>query len=158
MQLCRCLPYDHPPPTHPSIQPACLPARWPPLLPLSAHACVPIPSHPHRVATASPPQVLHNVFWSTSGIAIWTGFENVFAFLWATGRLPYASDVESLTTPWGLLKFAAAIVCIPLWRGEQSIQRRRTCPVQAAAASSSQPQQQQLRGQVTRLAGVQATT
>uniref|UniRef100_A0A6C0KW33 Fatty acid hydroxylase domain-containing protein n=1 Tax=viral metagenome TaxID=1070528 RepID=A0A6C0KW33_9ZZZZ len=61
-------------------------------------------------------KVLHNVFWTTSGIAIWTVFENVFAYLWATGRLPYISDTISVSTPWGLAAFVAAFMGIPVWR------------------------------------------
>jgi hypothetical protein len=61
-------------------------------------------------------KVLHNIFWSTCGVAIWTGFENVFAFLWASGRLPYMSDAEAFSTPLGMAKFAAALVGVPLFR------------------------------------------
>ena len=46
--------------------------------------------------TYSIDKVIHNAFWTTSGIAIWTVFENVFAYLWATGRLPYSPDSISL--------------------------------------------------------------
>ena len=45
------------------------------------------PFLPNRVYTLE--KVVHNAFWTTSGIAIWTVFENVFAYVWATGRLPY---------------------------------------------------------------------
>jgi hypothetical protein len=34
-------------------------------------------------------KMAHNLFWSISGVAIWVGFENVIAYLWATGRLEY---------------------------------------------------------------------
>jgi sterol desaturase/sphingolipid hydroxylase (fatty acid hydroxylase superfamily) len=61
-------------------------------------------------------KVVHNAFWTTSGIAIWTVFENVFAYLWATGRLPYISDTASISTPLGLFAFLAALMGIPLWR------------------------------------------
>jgi len=61
-------------------------------------------------------KVVHNAFWTTSGIALWTVFENVFAYLWATGRLPYISDMESFSSPWGIAMFAAALMGVPLWR------------------------------------------
>lgn len=70
-----------------------------------------IPGRAYKVS-----KVLHNLFWSTSGIIIWVGFENVFAFLWATGRLPYMTDAAAASSPLGWLKFAAAIVGVPLWR------------------------------------------
>lgn len=56
-------------------------------------------------------KVAHNAFWTTSGIAIWTVFENVFVFLWANGRLPYISDSTS-----SLIGFLAALMGVPLWR------------------------------------------
>lgn len=61
-------------------------------------------------------KVAHNAFWTTSGIAIWTVFENVFAYLWATGRLPYISDTNSFYTPWGLGAFILSLMGVPLWR------------------------------------------
>lgn len=59
-------------------------------------------------------KLLHNIFWSSSGVLIWTGFENVFCHLWATGRLPYMPDSEILGT--GGLRFLATLMGIPLWR------------------------------------------
>jgi hypothetical protein len=50
---------------------------------------------PHTIPRRSPAllnvwmQTAHNVFWGLSGVAIWVCFENVFAYLWASGRLPY---------------------------------------------------------------------
>lgn len=61
-------------------------------------------------------KLVHNVFWTTSGIAIWTVFENVFAFLWSTGKLPYISDTITLSTPLGIATFIAVLAGIPLWR------------------------------------------
>lgn len=61
-------------------------------------------------------KVTHNIFWTTSGIAIWTVFENVFAYLWATGRLSYISDTNSITTPWGIGAFLLALMGVPVWR------------------------------------------
>jgi len=66
--------------------------------------------------TYSIDKLLHNAFWTTSGIAIWTVFENVFAYLWATGRLPYISDTNSISTLWGATAFLAALIGIPIWR------------------------------------------
>ena len=51
-----------------------------------------------------------------SGVIIWVGFENVFAYLWATGRLPYVSDVEATTTLSGLARFFLGAVLMPPWR------------------------------------------
>lgn len=59
-------------------------------------------------------KVAHNAFWTTSGIAIWTVFENVFVFLWANGRLPYISD--STSSLLSLAGFLAALMGVPLWR------------------------------------------
>jgi sterol desaturase/sphingolipid hydroxylase (fatty acid hydroxylase superfamily) len=53
-------------------------------------------------------KVAHNIFWTTSGIAIWTLFENMFAYLWASGRLPYASD-----SVWSI---GLALMAVPVWR------------------------------------------
>ena len=61
-------------------------------------------------------KVIHNAFWTTSGIAIWTVFENVFAYLWATGRLHYISDINSISTPWGIGAFLLSLVGVPVWR------------------------------------------
>jgi len=61
-------------------------------------------------------KLAHNVLWTTSGIAIWTAFENVFAYLWATGRLPYISDMNSMSTPWGIAAFLCSLMGVPLWR------------------------------------------
>lgn len=45
------------------------------------------------------------------------GFENVFAFLWSTGRLAYLSDAEAFSSGGGgLLRFFLGTVLIPLWR------------------------------------------
>ena len=61
-------------------------------------------------------KVLHNMAYSFSGVAIWVAFENVFAFLWATGRLPYLTDAAALAKPAGMLNFVAGLVLIPVWR------------------------------------------
>jgi len=47
---------------------------------------------------------------------IWVGFENVFAYLWATGRLPYLTDKEAFSSTSGLIRFWAGLVMIPAWR------------------------------------------
>lgn len=61
-------------------------------------------------------KVAHNIFWSLSGVVIWTMFENVFCYLWASGRLPYIADAESFGTVGGGLRFAAALAGVPVWR------------------------------------------
>ena len=61
-------------------------------------------------------KVLHNVMHSTFGIAQWVVFENVFAFLWATGRLAYLSDADAASSSSGLAIFVAGLIAIPLWR------------------------------------------
>jgi len=60
--------------------------------------------------------VLHNLFWCASGVVIWTAFDNVFAFLWATGRLPYLSDTEVFGSAGGFLRFLFGLVLVPSWR------------------------------------------
>jgi sterol desaturase/sphingolipid hydroxylase (fatty acid hydroxylase superfamily) len=61
-------------------------------------------------------KVIHNAFWTTSGIAIWTVFENIFVYLWATGRLAYIPDAISISTPSGVIAFIATLMGIPVWR------------------------------------------
>jgi len=61
-------------------------------------------------------KVTHNLFWTTSGIVIWTAVENVFCYLWATGRLIYINDAASFGTYTGILRFIAAMMAVPLWR------------------------------------------
>ena len=61
-------------------------------------------------------KVVHNAFWTTSGIVIWTAYENVFCYLWASSRLPSISDAQSFGTPWGLAAFLGALMSVPLWR------------------------------------------
>ena len=55
-------------------------------------------------------KVLHNLAWFVSGITIWVAFDNVFAFLWASGRLPYLSDAAALATWSGSFRFVAGLV------------------------------------------------
>ena len=61
-------------------------------------------------------KVIHNAFWTSSGIVIWTAFENVFCYLWATGRLSYISNADSFTSLFGIYRFVAALMLVPLWR------------------------------------------
>lgn len=61
-------------------------------------------------------KVIHNIFWTTSGITIWTAFENVICYLWATGRLSYITDATSFGSLWGRLAFLLALGGVPLWR------------------------------------------
>jgi sterol desaturase/sphingolipid hydroxylase (fatty acid hydroxylase superfamily) len=61
-------------------------------------------------------KVIHNIFWSTSGVFIWTLFEAAFIHLWSTGRLSYLSDAEAFSTPLGFVNFFASLCLIPVWR------------------------------------------
>lgn len=61
-------------------------------------------------------KVGHNLAWTTSGVAIWTIFENIFCYLWASGRLAYIPDMTSFGSIGGGLAFAAALAAVPLWR------------------------------------------
>lgn len=61
-------------------------------------------------------KVIHNIFWTSSGVLIWTIFENMFCYLWATRRLTYVNDMESFTTIAGCIRFIAAFMGIPVWR------------------------------------------
>ena len=61
-------------------------------------------------------KVAHNVMYCVSGVVIYVGFENVFAFLWATGRLPYLKDSEAFATPQNAFIMVAGCSLVPLWR------------------------------------------
>jgi sterol desaturase/sphingolipid hydroxylase (fatty acid hydroxylase superfamily) len=70
-----------------------------------------VPNRPYRIA-----KVLHNLMYCVTGVVIWVGFENVFVFLWASGRLPYTSDEEALSSPTNILLLMLGMVLIPIWR------------------------------------------
>jgi sterol desaturase/sphingolipid hydroxylase (fatty acid hydroxylase superfamily) len=53
-------------------------------------------------------KVAHNTFWTLSGVAIWTLFENIMCYLWATQKLAYASD--------SFLTVGIALMAVPVWR------------------------------------------
>lgn len=61
-------------------------------------------------------KIAHNLLYSLSGVVIWVGFENVFAYLWASNRLSYLSDEAAFSSTWGFFKFALGLVLIPMWR------------------------------------------
>jgi hypothetical protein len=61
-------------------------------------------------------KIAHNLFWSFSGIVIWVGFENVFAYLWASGRMPYVTDEQSFSSTEGITWFIMALLLTPVWR------------------------------------------
>jgi sterol desaturase/sphingolipid hydroxylase (fatty acid hydroxylase superfamily) len=60
-------------------------------------------------------KVIHNVFWTSSGVVIWTVFENVFCFLWTSGRLSYIPNT-ALNTLSGQFGFLLAMMGVPIWR------------------------------------------
>lgn len=70
-----------------------------------------IPNRPYNLD-----KVAHNITWSLSGVIIWTLFENLFSFLWATNRLPYLTNADSFTTVDGLIRFSLVTMLIPVWR------------------------------------------
>ena len=70
----------------------------------------------HELCQIHALQVAHNFSYNVAGIAMWTAFENVFAFLWATGRLAYMSDAEAFSSRAGMLRFIAGLVLVPIWR------------------------------------------
>jgi len=72
------------------------------------------PFIPNRVY--QPRKVLHNMFWALGGVVQWVAFENVFAYLWATGRLPYMTDADAFSSYAGMARFIAGLVLVPLWR------------------------------------------
>jgi sterol desaturase/sphingolipid hydroxylase (fatty acid hydroxylase superfamily) len=62
-------------------------------------------------------KVLHNIVWTSSGVVIWTLFENIICYLWATGRLPYIHDTESFGGSfYGVSRLILSTMAIPLWR------------------------------------------
>ena len=61
-------------------------------------------------------KLLHNMFWTFSGVVIWTIFENIFCYLWANNYLSYISDFVSFNTTEGKIKFALALMGVPVWR------------------------------------------
>jgi sterol desaturase/sphingolipid hydroxylase (fatty acid hydroxylase superfamily) len=69
-----------------------------------------------QARTYSWDKVAHNVLWTTSGIAIWTCFENSMCYLWSSGRLSYITDTESFGSMGGMLAFIVALMAVPLWR------------------------------------------
>jgi hypothetical protein len=61
-------------------------------------------------------KVAHNMAWTTSGIAIFTAFENVMCYLWSTGRLSYITDSNSFGSLGGIASFLLTLGLVPLWR------------------------------------------
>ena len=75
------------------------------------------PAHPTDARPAFPNPA--QIFWTTSGVVIWTGFENVFAYLWATGRLGYVKHEDTFgagATPEGVARFVLSLMLVPVWR------------------------------------------
>jgi sterol desaturase/sphingolipid hydroxylase (fatty acid hydroxylase superfamily) len=61
-----------------------------------------IPNRPYNYN-----KLIHNMFWTLSGVIIWTIFENIFCYLWATHRLVYKKN---------LINFIIALLGVPVWR------------------------------------------
>jgi sterol desaturase/sphingolipid hydroxylase (fatty acid hydroxylase superfamily) len=61
-------------------------------------------------------KLYHDLFWSTNGIVIWTWFENIVVYLWASNRLSYLPDATAFSTPSGMALFFIGLVGVPLWR------------------------------------------
>ena len=61
-------------------------------------------------------KVVHNLFYSCLGTLQWTGWEVLAMRAYATGRLPYLTDADVLSTASGALNFAASMFWVPLWR------------------------------------------
>lgn len=76
---------------------------------------------------------MHNVFWSTCGVAIFVPFENVFCFLWSTGRLAYMPDAgehgKQARARSDALRSAAG------WTGKASLWRLASIVVYRATAA-----------------------
>lgn len=70
-----------------------------------------IPNRPYRIT-----KVLHNVFYCLCGVVMYVGFENTFVHLWVSGRLPYMSDMESLSSVRNVAVVTLGLCLIPLWR------------------------------------------
>jgi len=61
-------------------------------------------------------KVIHNIYYSTLGIAQWSLWEAVFVHCFASGRLPYLSNNEAVSSLSGLLTFSIWVLIIPFWR------------------------------------------
>ncbi len=61
-----------------------------------------IPNRPYNLT-----KLFHNMFWTLSGVFIWTIFENIFCYLWATNRLIYNANS---------INFFLGLFGVPLWR------------------------------------------
>ena len=70
-----------------------------------------IPNRPYRLS-----KVLHNLFYCVTGVVIWVGFENVFVYLWSSGKLAYMSDKEAFSSLTNMTYLILGMLIIPLWR------------------------------------------
>lgn len=61
-------------------------------------------------------KVAHNIFWNISACFIWASLENLFVYLWSTGRIDYISDTESFSSSIGILRFIIVLNLVPVWR------------------------------------------
>jgi sterol desaturase/sphingolipid hydroxylase (fatty acid hydroxylase superfamily) len=69
---------------------------------------------PSRTITLS--RLIHNVFYSICGALVGSLYECMFMHLWATGKLPYISNQELLTSPIAILRVLFWTIMIPNFR------------------------------------------
>lgn len=61
-------------------------------------------------------KVAHNIWYTTLGTLQWTGWEGLYAYCLATGRLPFVADATSFESWTGIVKFVAWCFAVPLYR------------------------------------------
>lgn len=61
-------------------------------------------------------RMFHNIWYSTLGVIQWTAWEVCFMHAYATGKLPYVSDAEVMSSPTEMAKFIGWCLFVPLWR------------------------------------------
>jgi len=52
--------------------------------------------------------MFHNIWYSTMGVVQWTAWEVCFMHAYATGKLPYVSDAEVMSSPIEMVRQLAA--------------------------------------------------
>jgi len=61
-------------------------------------------------------KVIHNMWYTFLGCVQWTAWEAVFMHCYATDKLPFKTDKETLTSMTGSVEFVAWFFIIPLYR------------------------------------------